>query len=161
MDKEYDVIVLGKGLKECILSGLLTSQWMVSRTQEQGNIHVRTQEPIVHSRTQDPIIDNDLILDDDVLLSSLTSKKRKDGETSIVRGNLKSLEASDSSTGERHKTTYVIQHNLLLPSFLEPQALQIKSNLSYELSFRAKKFEDWFILCVKKDHEKFTKSSDQ
>ncbi|KAL6277317.1 hypothetical protein ACE6H2_020918 [Prunus campanulata] len=31
MDKEYDVIVLGKGLKECILSGLLTSQWMVSR----------------------------------------------------------------------------------------------------------------------------------
>ncbi|XP_020421802.1 uncharacterized protein LOC18773926 isoform X2 [Prunus persica] len=25
-------------------------------TQEQGNIHVRTQEPIVHSRTQDPII---------------------------------------------------------------------------------------------------------
>ncbi|CAL8106744.1 unnamed protein product [Prunus armeniaca] len=31
----------------------------------------RTQEPIVHSRTQDPIIDDDLILDDDVLLSSL------------------------------------------------------------------------------------------
>ncbi|XP_021803759.1 uncharacterized protein LOC110748023 [Prunus avium] len=55
------------------------------RTQEQGNIHVRTQEPIVHSRTQDPIIDDDLILDDDVLLSSLTSKKRKDGETSSKR----------------------------------------------------------------------------
>ncbi|CAL9001865.1 unnamed protein product, partial [Prunus brigantina] len=31
MDEEYDVIVLGMGLKECILSGLLTSQWMVSR----------------------------------------------------------------------------------------------------------------------------------
>ncbi|CAL8990421.1 unnamed protein product [Prunus brigantina] len=55
------------------------------RTQEQGNIHVRTQEPIVHSRTQDPIIDDDLILDDDVLLSSLASKKRKDGETSSKR----------------------------------------------------------------------------
>ncbi|CAL8168158.1 unnamed protein product [Prunus armeniaca] len=55
------------------------------RTQEQGNIHVRTQEPIVHSRTQDPIIDDDLILDDDVLLSSLASKKRKDGEISSKR----------------------------------------------------------------------------
>ncbi|CAL8162039.1 unnamed protein product [Prunus armeniaca] len=55
------------------------------RTQERGNIHVRTQEPTVHSRTQDPIIDDDLILDDDVLLSSLASKKRKDGETSSKR----------------------------------------------------------------------------
>ncbi|KAI5312397.1 hypothetical protein L3X38_041570 [Prunus dulcis] len=64
------------------------------RTQERGNIHVRTQEPIVHSRTQepivhsrtqDPMIDDDLILDDDVLLSSLASKKRKDGETSSKR----------------------------------------------------------------------------
>ncbi|CAL8115611.1 unnamed protein product [Prunus armeniaca] len=55
------------------------------RTQEQGNIHVRTQEPIVHSRTQDPIIDDDLILDDDVLLSSLASKKRKECETSSKR----------------------------------------------------------------------------
>ncbi|CAL9006544.1 unnamed protein product, partial [Prunus brigantina] len=55
------------------------------RTQEQGNIHVRTQEPIVHSRTQDPIIDDDLILDDDVLLSSFASKKRKEGETSSKR----------------------------------------------------------------------------
>ncbi|KAH0972686.1 hypothetical protein GBA52_024842 [Prunus armeniaca] len=45
----------------------------------------RTQEPIVHSRTQDPIIDDDLILDDDVLLSSLASKKRKDGEISSKR----------------------------------------------------------------------------
>ncbi|KAI5355796.1 hypothetical protein L3X38_008691 [Prunus dulcis] len=55
------------------------------RTRERGNIHVKTQEPIVHSRTQDPIIDDDLILDDDVLLSSLASKKRKDGETSSKR----------------------------------------------------------------------------
>ncbi|CAL2278771.1 unnamed protein product [Prunus armeniaca] len=55
------------------------------RTQEQGNIHVRTQEPIVHSRTQDPIIDDGVILDDDVLLSSLASKKRKESETSSKR----------------------------------------------------------------------------
>ena len=31
------------------------------------------------------MIDDDLILDDDVLLSSLASKKRKDGETSSKR----------------------------------------------------------------------------
>ncbi|XP_021827724.1 uncharacterized protein LOC110768320 [Prunus avium] len=55
------------------------------RTQERENIHVMTQEPIIHSRTQDPIIDDDLILDDDVLLSSLASKKRKDGEASSKR----------------------------------------------------------------------------
>ncbi|CAL8164322.1 unnamed protein product [Prunus armeniaca] len=34
MDEECDVIVLGTGLKECILSGLFTSQWMVSRSIE-------------------------------------------------------------------------------------------------------------------------------
>ncbi|KAL6273632.1 hypothetical protein ACE6H2_024324 [Prunus campanulata] len=55
------------------------------RTQERGNIHVKTQEPIVHFRTQDPIINYDLILDDDVLLSLLASKKKKDGETSSKR----------------------------------------------------------------------------
>ncbi|KAI5327575.1 hypothetical protein L3X38_026971 [Prunus dulcis] len=61
-----------------------------ARTQERGNIHARTQEPIVHSRTKDLIIDDDLILDDDLLLSSLASTREKMVKAQVSTKKVKS-----------------------------------------------------------------------
>ena len=61
MDEEYDVIVLGTGLKECILSGLLSVDGLKVSTEHPppGNdtrTSLRSPSPIRHSppRTRTP-----------------------------------------------------------------------------------------------------------